>query len=395
MHRKDKANQIAVIAFDLDTERSYRELSAINKIKLIKRRIQNVCELLKKEKPKATWIFVWREYGIFDINSRSISNIAKQSFKKQMKLLSLKYPNLIIIGGTVATRKKLQGGDLGVIKSYYDSLKLYEEIEDKDEYLCNQIQYHKDDIEDLEGCDVIAFANKARVFFHGEEKKHGKLTPYSETIDKLNGIFQPAKGKNLSPILDIKKDPLNIRIGIEICREHLQEFKVLQQYMIDKAIKDKPLLHFVLSNTISLDLDSACASYAVIHVDSHEDNPPVLTRDHHKHNIDFSYYKFLIMQPIKQLNRPVTPVYPLQYRLLDKIDTLTKEVSDANVARLKKLANQIVKSHSGLGFGYSHKIRLEDSISAMLHHSFYIYSTLMEVVNDKSITKRPLKSLKI
>lgn len=327
--KNEASQEIVIIPFMLDADDHYDKLSADEKIEFLAKRIQEVGELLQKQKPDAKTIICWREYGIYDFNSRSISNESRKKLKNTMKAISIKYPNLIIIAGTVLTRKEKTVEDLPKILTYYESLKWLESIEkhqseSKEE---RHLWLHKNQVQKIQNSHydkdqkIMVTSNKARVYYHGTEIRHGKVAPYDETkgLGEL-ALYQPGKGNNLNSIIKID-DGLNM--AVSICREMQPGFDLVKH----AAVKEIPMLHFVLSHTIPLPLSSLCATDAAIHIDSRYDPTWVLPREYKKQNAIINVYTVALDEKIIKLGNRVKPIYPVQFQILDRIDDEICKVS--------------------------------------------------------------------
>lgn len=239
-----------------------------------------------------------------------------------MKAISKKYPNLIIVAGTVLTRKEKRVADLPRLLTYYDSLNWLEAIEklqgESKEH--HHLWQHKNQIEKIlqgnyeKDKKIIVTSNKARVYYRGIEMRHGKMAPYHETKDLGEfAVYQPGKGNNLNPIIKIN-DELNI--AVSICREMQPGFDLVKH----AEKKDKPMLHFILSHSIPLPVMSLRATKAAIQVDSRYDPIFVLLRDHKVQNGSIKVYPLAVDEKITKLNYIVKSVYPVQFQILDRID---------------------------------------------------------------------------
>lgn len=325
------SQEIVIIPFVLNTENNYEKLKADQKIDLLATRISEVCELLKKQKPDARWIIGWREYGIRDVSRRSISDATRMKLKTTMKALSKHYPNLIIIAGSVLTRKEKKVSELSKLIPYYDRLKWLENIESQQsEYLEDQyLLAYRNKIQKLlskyldNDQKITVTANKARIYYHGDEKRHGKIAPYYETqgLGEL-AVYQPGKGKNLSPIVKIDD---KLSMAISICREMHPGFDFVRK----SHPKDcPPLLHFVLSYSIPLPLMSMDATNAILHLDRRYDPAFILPRGLKKSNAVIQVYPVAIDKKIENLNYSVKPIYPVQFQILDSIDKVLSKTSN-------------------------------------------------------------------
>ncbi len=317
------SSEVVIIPFMLDTNNHYETLSAGQKIDLLVTRIDEVCEILKKQKPNATWIIGWREYGIRDVGRRSISDDDRRKLKDAMKAMSHKHPNLVIIAGTILTRKEKKIADLDKILRYYDDLSWLDitEKSQSDSKEPQHLAFHRNQITQLQKKQldkdqkIIVTANKARIYYRGIETRHGKIAPYNETMGLGElAVYQPGKGKNLNPIARIDN---NLSIAISICREMQPGFDFIKK---SHTKDDTPTLHFILSHTIPLPLVSIDATHAALHFDRCYDPLFVLPRKSKKANVDITVYPISVHEKVERFNYSVKPIYPAQFQILDRID---------------------------------------------------------------------------
>lgn len=156
-------NEIAVIALEINhgingspEYKNYLLLSALDKIKLISKHINLICQHLQNIKPHAMWIVSWKEYGI--CQAHEISNSFPVSldelifFKEEMQKLTLKYRNLTIISGAIKVKCHFEKKDF--INKIIKINKEYVNVDDissieKTKTIFPQIEYHLTKISNL------------------------------------------------------------------------------------------------------------------------------------------------------------------------------------------------------------------------------------------------------
>lgn len=254
--------------------RAFENLSAQEKIQLISKRIEIICNQLRLQFPNDLWIIGWREYGITEAQSRFISEDTLNYFKESMLCLTTSYPNLAILAGTVAVKRHFDH------EKYQEKLpKILEEYANLDDLRAHEgsassIRRQKDGVLELErqrsatrstnGVDVIS--NTTYLFQNQTIQKHRKVGPWIETWDSLrpkapgskhympepNTIYRTASKKTRRPEMTLIHPTTKhtIPIGVEICYEH-------RLWLLKTSAIPKQLIHFVLSDSTDTDLDRA------------------------------------------------------------------------------------------------------------------------------------------
>lgn len=287
-------DRIAIIALDLsgsdfNTDMPFSDLSAKDKIDVIVNNIQKACEELKKKEPESMWVAAWHEYAIRNIDKKYISVEEKQYLQDKMCELTKTYSQLVVISGPVQVarplnevEKKAQTPVAKLEKTkqrFGESTYPIRKEEEKD--VEKEVESHFKDltaaIEERKTASSILsklkallpkpkikiISNTTYVFQNGEILlKHRKVAPFKETR-KPSHIFRPGSKHTKNPFIILKhpKSGEDIPIGIEICREHV--FAHLKESLVSK---DKPLLHFVLSNSVFMKLNNIFGNFAV-HID--------------------------------------------------------------------------------------------------------------------------------
>lgn len=326
-------NKTIVVAIDLsrwDNQiNEYANLSTFNQIDLLELHIKKIYESIRKTDPDSKIVIAWREYGItgqgMDLENRPISTKAKDYLKEKMSALCQELPNLTIVSGTVAVRKAVNFEKLKTVHGYYKNHEWIEQIENsnpknRDKHLTS---WHKNAIdkvlnERLEEADPEAnvIRNVCYIFNGKKILRHDKKAPMDETTK--HEFFQPAKGRNFQSIFEIDGD----LIGVEICREHA--LGALQKEAFESKSK-KPLLHFIVSDSIKTDLDKLHGAYAV-HLDSMDHPKLILLQGHAEANVEVELYNYNILDPKAESELVlVQPVYPFMFKLLDYIEAKENE----------------------------------------------------------------------
>lgn len=305
---------IVIVGLDIKSTQdefdAYDALSAQDKLSRITYRIHSLCAELKETEPDSIWIIAWREYGIFEPESNSISNVIRDQFKKEMKAIVNLYSNLILVPGTISTYKTFQDRHkLSSLKEYYKELEPLQKLEERP-----QIEQHKTDVLNLESLnqtenELTVVRNTAYVFYHDVMLRHDKLMPYNELefLEVQDAIFQPGKGMNRSTVLrDLslpKFTPFHFNMGIEICREH--GFGILKKELLQTRVKP-PLLHFILSASVDVRKQDVCGDY-VIHLDSKEKIAIYQTTD--SEEIEVKLYQNDLLADKVTLEGPIKPIW--------------------------------------------------------------------------------------
>lgn len=377
--------EIVVIALQINNK-EYWKLEPKEQIKLLSDRVHEIAGLLTKQKKDATWIITWQECGIRDNNSVSVSEEVKNLFKEEFKKISTIYPNLIVIAGTLLTKKSIEKDNLKKIAEYYKPLKWIEDI-DKD-YLMRPLYFEKRHLKRLQASEspLFAITNTARIYQNGEQKCHGKITPYYEERDDVT-VFQPGKEQNLSPVISI--DHLNI--GIEICREHLLKYSVLKKHVNEFKVTP-PQLHFILSDTIPLHLKPICAEHYVLHIDSKSETPPIITRGQKKNKMNLVFYRCDALQPIMKLLEPIAPIYPMQYRLLDLLEEVMSSASSENRMILEKIAENVIHLYGSYVLSDDEYVKLKKELEKVNQVSKEFYEKLLILLEKPEFLDRHCES---
>jgi len=327
-------HKIALVALNMnknaDTFEDFDKLPAEEKVLLIKQRIKDICADLQKAEPDSMWLVSWREFGITDKGeSKALPRSVKKMLQKEMQELTRQYPQLTIIAGTLSTLSHSTDPDkLNRIKNYYDNhpwVKTRESSKLKDKHILNEQAKVGKALESeaisREGFDAIR--NTCFVFNGNDIWNHDKITPvYEKNYANRNALFQPGSKKNpqnssyLTLFHPSTGEP--IRVGVEICREHL--FGVLH-----KSEEDKALIHLILSDSIGMKLNHLQGEYA-LQLDS-KFKPQLILTQTSDNNFQFHFYQDDIEEP-HQLKGPLKPVYPFVLQVNDKFNAAIEQFPD-------------------------------------------------------------------
>lgn len=322
---KSQKDDIVIIPFLLDIGKSFKELPPSDKINLLENRIYEVCQILGKTKPNATWIIGWREYGIEGVKGFSITDEERKKLKSVMLAVSAQYPNLVIIAGSILTVKKKKVSELDTILSYYDSLDWLEDLEKK--YFtpaCHQISKHKEAIRSIQKSlkksdDVSVTSNKAVLFHNGSSQRHGKNAPFEENSGiSAPVVYQPGKENNASPIITINTD---LTIAVSVCRESDPSIRLISRTIGNRKIP----LQFLLSNTIDFYFNDLCAEFGAIHLDKRFDPRVVLSPNYKLSKIHLEVYPIDVTAKVEKLDTRLEPIYPVQFKLIDQVNSMYEE----------------------------------------------------------------------
>lgn len=335
-------SRIVIVGLDIKRNdpkySSFKKLSSDEKIQLLIKNLRKICNNLQAKEPKAMWIIAWREFGaVTESDSRFISNKVKNQFKKEILNLTKDYPQLIVVAGAVASKKHFPTLEY---KQRLDTIqKSYEEhrwIQEKEEVAVREVssitlELHKIDRakrqSNMPGIDVIR--NTCYVFSGDQVMRHDKNAVYFESLDdseeadtrmdtkaefnpKTEMVVQPGKGRNKSPVIELKKP--EIRIGIEMCREH--GVGVLQH----SCPENKPFIHFILSDSTALNLNHLHGVY-VVHLDSVRNTQFLVTKQQLKKSPQVLFYPVNYFDELQyDLKMPIDPEYPAVIKIYNLLN---------------------------------------------------------------------------
>lgn len=242
---KSMSNKIIVVCIEelnkKPDEVFFREMSAINKIKMLVKNIEMICAELKKQDPEALWVIGWREFAIKEgCHICYVSQDALDLFQKEMKEISNKYsPNLVILGSLaskeeICDAREIKSEARKVVDQYKKQYAWLADVEFKldDDLRNQQAEKHIDIAKRIlknPPSKIDKLTNGVYVYQNGELLQIVlKKTPFEEgreTKDKKvkpHLLFQPPTPRSQSAIVsvDYLTNKQEITFGIEICREH-------------------------------------------------------------------------------------------------------------------------------------------------------------------------------
>jgi len=319
--RSDDAQKHIELADEKKEELSYQQYvisTASNKIGIIQRAIIRAYKAMQNQHPDSEWIIiVWREYGIFDLSF--LTHEDQKKLKSVLTELINNSPKLIIVAGAILYKKTTTSDKLDKVLQAYLPHKDILKAESKILNCSHPFNQAYQQIKNSQKClpDNTVFFKLKNVSYVAAHQnpiaQHGKITPYNE-YHGGNTFFQPPNSKGISPIISIvNKENQQIKLGIEICREHY--FSLLKQYATKSATSID--LQFLMSSSIRFYLEKYCASLAAFHADSLDVPRMLVAKQGLKNNI--AVYAYNIFENNSQLTA-LEPTYPIQFQILDKID---------------------------------------------------------------------------
>lgn len=274
MQNRQATPNIAFVAIDIIRDggpefKAYSALTSAEKTNKIEAAIIKICEQLKEDErqgklqPNSMWIIAWREYGITKgRGDRFIDPKTKKNINQILEKLTVDYPQLTIIAGTLQTRKFVDPKKRAPLieENYKALLDKFSNIESKNAQ--SEFNTAKTNVGNNQPLDMIR--NSCFVFQNGKNVwTRSKTTPFNESHGSPNVAFHPGRTDNI--VKDFKHpDPKvtkPVTIGVEICMEHA--LKVL------KTIHPKtpPQIHLIISDTTNLVSDHKHGN-TVIQIDS-------------------------------------------------------------------------------------------------------------------------------
>jgi len=327
--------------------------TSLEKVKFLSEQIEKMYSLLKKKHPYAQQLIViWPECGVRFYIPQEIKN----QLKTCMLALTKKYSDLIIIGGVSAQDEIIRRDES---TKFQDIVQSYEEVDWtlrdprkgwfwlREQSIASsaekkQISFATDD----QAFSVAS--NQCCVYYAEQEERHDKAVLRGSDIDcvlDLNEqggwnvdkdvsrhiyILKPRKENNFIEINH------SLTIGLEICAEN--QVGVLKK-TVAKQKKAQPFLHVFIADNykIGINIRHVCAEFAAITNDLLDKRYFVLARGNKNPTTKMSVYEIDINEEIT-LDRPIHPIYPFQYDMLDKIDDYisSEKINDKNLLILKE-----------------------------------------------------------
>lgn len=340
----------------------YRNLDANIQLLQLKNKIKTVMRDVSTEKDyhKNDPVFVvWREYGISDSQNMYLTNDTRTKIKTALKELSLKYPNMIILAGTIATLKPIEftlqniRGAASLIDEGYKKYNWLDFFSRSKGDFTNQTQKHRVSAERLfnQSIDFLSSSknlsiilnrlrNTCLVVAEGKTSSIDKVSPNEEIKSPANTdntFFQSNNKKGNSSIVESG----GIVFGVEICRGHING--VLKHECQSTREKEPiPKIHFILSASIGLDWREFYGEY-IIHVDNFEPLTFFLTntkKSLDEANTEISLYKTSLFDLSDKLTR-VSPTIKRVKHLENLVFSGEENKSKEDVALLEKSIDQL------------------------------------------------------
>ncbi len=357
------SSRIAIVALNSHlVDKDYTAfglLTVENKLTKLKNRIINICKQLQQREPNAMWMIVWREHCITSETGESLTTANKQLYEAMLQEITMQYPQLTVIGGTILTKKTYY-----VKKSKQHALNKLNKIKD---FFQNNCQWIKEN-EVINGWEsgikneekVLREAKELCVFpsttfdlyrntclvLKGDEiGKQDKIALKDETAYETSRelkVFQPGNKHNAAAFYeqDHPKTGMLITYGIEICHEH--QFSVLKKIYPN----EKPLIHFVLSNYISLRLHHLHGYYA-LQLDSKYMPRLLYLGDYNDPRIPMLsmvfYQNNLLDYHDHSLQGPFDPIYPFEKQVIDLLDQFISLHKEYYASPILKLKNKFIE----------------------------------------------------
>jgi hypothetical protein len=344
-----KSSRIALVALNLHTiDKHYANFSLLDndeKIHRLEQRIKLLCEQLKKNEPDSMWIIAWKEHGIF----KAVDAQVKQLFKNRLKNLTQQYPNLTIIAGTLLTQKSSDSLEkLNVIEAYYKK-NAWVKNEEKNHWQQSEFESEENQIAVAKNLapniEYAIFRNTCYIFHGDKTCVRDKITPFEETqtsySQQLIKVYQPGNKKSAASLFEVIHPTTNTTIcfGVEICRENL--FSVLK-----KTNTEQPLIHFLLSDTLPLNVHHAHGDY-VLQLDS-DYTPKLLYLG--KENAKQAGVASIVLYQNNLANRadnilqgPFESIYPFEKKVVDLLDDFLWHHVSNQYSAILELKNKFIK----------------------------------------------------
>lgn len=310
----------------------FASLTPHNKLRVIIQQIENLSRLAKKDQKV---IFFCRENAICGEDGKPVTEEFANEFIQSMLECSEKYPNVLIMPGTLSVTKRYNAtieepavvrDKLLALSQCYKQFDWIYEIEKKNSEKLfsadDKLKTHANHIQKLlknppKTLQVISNTSYA---FCGGKIIHqlGKISP---AIDELMGLddacFQPPIREYSNPIFKWN----NMEIGVEICKMH-------GYGQIDKVKKDKiPDLQVVIAKGLS-EHSLLCSSIAGAQAIQVDIGKPVmvLSRAQRKEENRILIYHQNIGESLINAEALIKPFYPLQFKVMDLIDEVKDKI---------------------------------------------------------------------
>ncbi len=357
----------------------FEALTSAERLQFVVDHISEASEKLSKQYPNHMIIYSLNEYFLQSSSSAFQSDqILKKSFKQTLSDLSKKFPNIVIIAGTLLTQKTFNDKAmikerLKLIKSAYDHVQIYHQTPDLTDEERTALKELTNEVANLQS--LIVVRNTCYVFQDGEIIfRHDKTSAKGERgrakIDHPHVIFQPGKKgkKHDTSLTHFKmkhfktKNPITCHI--EICLEHQAGVVLKQEDLHSPA----GLIHFVLSDWTSIN-PYALVGKVAVHSDSFFMTKLFMLDADPMPNLQF-YVCDLMEADSKALIGPLAPVYPLEIQVVNLMKTLLRQLSafkdSATMDRCKEILDEFVKKRQGSSDKLKYTTELDKNVKALL-----------------------------
>lgn len=271
-----------IVAFDFKGKESvsFKKLPFETQLSLIRNKIEMACDKLSTLDAD-NWIIAWQEYGLSnplgEHGERYISLEQKKNLKKLLSELSLIYPKLTLIGGSVASVREID------VKKQPEKVSKVKAL--------TRANFFE------ENPKPFVIRNTAYIAKGGIITRHDKTKASAFELSQFNpsalGIFRPGQGNKG------EKAKIDGLMGIEICLEHAMG--VLGSEVSNKT---PPWIQFILSAWINI-WPRYCISPYLIHIDSNEDMQ-IITQGS-KEQVDVTLYSCGVSSKSFELTK-ITPI---------------------------------------------------------------------------------------
>lgn len=333
MLRQSSLSCPSVVVVQLAIRDVYRQMEAFHSLPVLQQvgyvvaRIHLIAQALQQSNPKANWIITWPEHGIAP-RAGYVTVAEKDAMKVAFAELTEVYPQLIIIAGTVKYARHYEEADQAtfeekveqVTRAYLALDWLHQRERCWSAMPANaKLYHHAGQVAEVAKCrgKKTIVRNVCFVFQTGQcVGSHAKLAPVGETdspdgYPHSNHLFYVGAKNKKSCFIDLSLiGGATIRVGIEICREHM--LGVLQHELSESPEANFPDIHFVLSDSINLSKELLLGKYA-IHIDTRRDAFIGLRNDKQT-NVKVTLYKHdLYADDLGQDLQRSIRVCPLEY----------------------------------------------------------------------------------
>lgn len=388
MFRAIQNQEVIVVAIDLNRDDpmfdEYDNLPPEQKLKILTDKINFICQSLQREHKDASWIIVWREYGITGAGSqaRAVTDDFKKKFKEALLRLANQYSNLTIIAGTIATEKVGVLDKIRKIQKSYVDLKDIRKLEESTTSQATggwQIDLHEQALTKLigelkEDVNFTVVRNTCYVFTRKKTRecedvavvvKHHKSAPSNEVSDINEGVhkvFYPGAEQTRTTLVELAG---GVKVATEICREHDIGVTKIEMKKNKIPVSDV-LIHFVLSDSIKFQPMNAMGEF-VVQLDSVSKPRLLVMRDEAGKSSRVSLYQINGLHAENKLVGPLSPVVMFARRILNEF----YEVINMTKNQDKKKQLQIIRDAF-----------IESSDSFV---SSPMYDCLEKMLQDKSV----------